>query len=168
MKKPFYIFRYISLIAIICSLIGSLLLFFIGAWKTYNAFQIVFFDYIPIGSEHLQSIDNATIYIMKSLDTFLIALALFIFAYGIFTLFIANRNDIKENGVLKWINIPNIGHLKNILAEVIIIILFVVFLEIIVENMHNLKWEFLIIPISVLLLTLGLKFLKFESKDGHQ
>jgi len=103
---------------------------------------------------------------MKSLDTFLIALALFIFAYGIFTLFISNKNDVESNGVLKWINIPSIGHLKNILAEVIIIILFVIFLEVIVENINNLKWEFLIIPISVLLLALGLKFLKLD-KDGH-
>ncbi len=166
MKKPFYIFRYISLIAIICSLIGSLLLFFIGSWKTFNAIRIIFFGYIPKGSEHLHSIDNATIYLMKSLDTFLIALALFIFAYGIFTLFISNKNTIEGNGVLKWISIPSIGHLKNILAEVIIIILFVIFLEVIVENIHNLKWEFLIIPISVLLLALGLKFLKLD-KDGH-
>lgn len=161
MKKPFYIFRYISLIAIICSLIGSLLLFFIGAWKTYSAIQIIFFDYIPNGSEHLHSTDNATIYIMKSLDTFLIALALFIFAYGIFTLFISKRND-NDNGTLKWISIPNIGHLKNILSEVIIIILFVIFLEVIIENIHNLKWEFLIIPVSVLLLALALKFLKLD------
>mgnify|MGYP003113603978 FL=1 len=166
MKKPFYIFRYISLIAIVCSLIGSLLLFFIGSWKTFNAIRIIFFGYIPKGSEHLHSIDNATIYLMKSLDTFLIALALFIFAYGIFTLFISNKNDVESNGVLKWINIPSIGHLKNILAEVIIIILFVIFLEVIVENINNLKWEFLIIPISVLLLALGLKFLKLD-KDGH-
>ena len=161
MKKPFYIFRYISLIAIICSLIGSLLLFIIGAWKTYNAIQIIFFDYIPKGSEHLHSTDNATIYLMKSLDTFLIALALFIFAYGVFTLFISKRND-NDDGTLKLISIPNIGHLKNILSEVIIIILFVIFLEVIIENIHNLKWEFLIIPVSVLLLALALKFLKLD------
>lgn len=165
MKKPFYIFRYISLIAIICSLIGSLLLFFIGARKTYNAIKIIFFDYIPTGSEHLHSTDNATIYIMKSLDTFLIALALFIFAYGIFTLFISNKNDIEDNGVLKWISIPNIEHLKTILAKVIIIILFVIFLEVVIENINNLKWEFLIIPISVLLFALGLKFLKFDKEE---
>ncbi|MCJ7758539.1 MAG: YqhA family protein [Gillisia sp.] len=162
MKKPFYIFRYISLIAIICSLIGCLLLSLMGAWKTYNAIKIIFFDYIPKGSEHLHSMDNATIYIMKALDTFLIALALFIFAYGIFTLFISNKNDIEDNGVLKWISIPNIGYLKNILSEVIIIILFVIFLEVIIENIHDLKWEFLIIPISVLLLSLGLKFLRLD------
>ncbi|MBK6731409.1 MAG: YqhA family protein [Bacteroidetes bacterium] len=165
MKKPIYIFRYFSLIAITCSLIGSLLLFFIGTWKTYNAIRIVFFDYIPSGNEHLHSIDNATIYLMKSLDTFLIAMALFIFAYGIFTLFISNKKDIKDNGVLQWIAISNIGHLKNILAELIIIILFVIFLEVIIENINNLKWEFLIIPISVLLLALGLKYLKLENKD---
>ncbi len=162
MKKPFYIFRYISIISIICSLIGSFLLFFIGAWKIYNAIQIVFFDYIPKGSEHLHFTDNATIYIMKSLDTFLIALALFIFAYGIFTLFISKKNEIDDNGILNWISIPNIGHLKNILSEVIIIILFVIFLEVIIENIHNLKWEFLIIPVSVLLLALALKFLRLD------
>lgn len=162
MKKPFYILRYISLIAIICSIIGSFLLFFMGAWKTFNAIQIIFFDYIPVGSEHLDFKDNATIYIMKALDTFLIALALFIFAYGIFTLFISNKNDIEDNGVLKWISVPNIGHLKSILSEVIIIILFVIFLEIIIENIYDLKWEFLIIPISILLLAIGLKFLRLD------
>ncbi len=167
MKKTFYIFRYISLTAIICSLIGSLLLFFSGAWKTYNAIKIVFFNYIPKGNENLLPIDNATIYLMKALDTFLIALALFIFAYGIYTLFISNKKYIKDNSVLEWINIPTIGHLKNYLAEVIIIILFVIFLEVIIENIYDLKWEFLIIPISVLLLALGLKFLKLENKDEH-
>lgn len=165
MKKPFYMFRYFSFIAVICSLMGSLLLFFIGALKTYNAFRIVFYDYIPKGKEHLHYIDNATISIMKSLDTFLIALALFIFAYGIFSLFISNKNDIEDKGVLKWISIPNIEHLKTVLAKVIIIILFVIFLEIVIENINNLKWEFLIIPISVLLFALGLKFLKSDKEE---
>jgi len=73
---------------------------------------------------------------------------------------------VEDNGVLKWIRSPNIGHLKNVLAEVIIIILFVIFLEVIVENVNNLKWEFLIIPISVLLLALGLKFLKLDNDGG--
>lgn len=99
---------------------------------------------------------------MESLDTFLIALALFIFAYGIFSLFISNKNDVEDRGILKWISVPNIGHLKKILSELIIIILFVIFLEIIIENINDLKWEFLIIPISVLLLAIGLKVLRLN------
>lgn len=165
MKKIFYLFRYISFTAIICSLIGSLLLFFIGAWKTYTAIEIVLFDYIPIGKEHLHPADSATTYLLKALDSFLIALVLFIFARGVFTLFISSKNNIENDDVLKWSRTPNIGHLKNVLAEVIIIILFVMFLEVVFENIGNLKWEFIIIPISILLLTLGLKFLKLDKGE---
>lgn len=165
MNKPFNVFRFFSLTAIICSLIGSLLLFYIGAWKTYSAIKIMFFDYLPEGYESMYFTDSATIHMMKALDAFLIALALFIFAYGVYTLFVTNKSDVQDNGVLKWIHIPNIGHLKNILAELIIIILFVLFLELVIENIHDLKWSFLIIPVSVLLLGLGLKILRLDKED---
>lgn len=165
MKKTFNLFRYFSLTAIVCSLIGSLLLSYIGAWKTYYAIKLMFFDYTPDGVTSLHFTNNATIYIMKALDAFLIALALFIFAYGVFTLFIANIDSNKSHGILKWIHISNLGHLKKILAEVIIIILFVIFLELVIENIHNLKWEFLIIPVSVILLGVGLKVLKLDEEE---
>ena len=165
MKKLINVFRYFSLTAVVCSLIGSLLLFFIGAWKTYSAIKIMFFDYLPAGNENLHFTDNATIYMMKALDSFLIALALFIFAYGVYSLFISNKNIADDKGVLKWIHVPNIGHLKNILAELIIIILFVIFLELVIENVHSLKWSFLIIPISVILLGLGLRILKLDKEE---
>jgi hypothetical protein len=54
------------------------------------------------------------------------------------------------------------------LGEVIVIILFVKFLEIIFINVNNLTWEILILPISILLLALSLKFLglgREEKKD---
>lgn len=165
MKKPLNLFRYFSLTAVMCSLIGSLLLFYIGAWKTYNAIKIMFFDYTPVGDQSIHFTNNATIYMMKALDAFLIGLALFIFAYGVYTLFVSNRKNATDSGVLKWIHIPNIGHLKNILAELIIIILFVIFLELIIENIHDLKWSFLIIPVSVLLLGVGLKILRLDKED---
>lgn len=165
MKNLFYKLRYVSLIAIFCSLVGSLLLFFLGAWKTYGAIKIVLLNYIPSGNEHLHSSDIATIYLLKALDTFLIALVLFIFAYGVYMLFFSDKQKTSNDGILKWIRVPNIGHLKNVLAEVIIIILFVLFLEVIFENIHNLKWEFLIIPVSVLLLALGLKFLSLDKEQ---
>jgi uncharacterized membrane protein YqhA len=83
----------------------------------------------------------------------------FIFAHGVFTLFISDTQTQEKTAVLKWIRTPNIGHLKNKLAEVIVIILFVKFLEILLVNLNNLKWEMLALPISILLLSLGLKFL---------
>lgn len=118
---------------------------------------------------HLDTADIATYYLIKSLDTFLIAFVLFIFAHGVFTLFISNKQPVdadKEN-VLEWIKTPNIGHLKNVLAEVIVIILFVKFLEAVLVNFDHLDWKILILPVSILLLSLGLKFLNLaeESED---
>ena len=165
MKKTFYLFRYISWTAIIGSLLGSLLVVIVGALKTINAFRVVIFNYIPENKAHLHPADIATTYLIKSLDTFLIALVLFIFAHGVYTLYISNKIYDDGNGVLKWIRTPNIGHLKNVLAEVIVIILFVKFLEVVFVNIDNLKWEILILPASIVLLALGLKFLSLNKED---
>jgi len=163
MNAIFKVFRYTSLIAIFCSLIGSLILFGVGGWETYEALKIIMHQDAPNHLEHMNFSNAATTYILKALDTFLIALVLIIFAKGIYNLFISNKNA-KTDPVLDWINIPNIGHLKNTLAEVIIVILFVIFLEIIFENLNNLKWEFTILPISILILALALKFLRMKEK----
>lgn len=161
MKETFNIFRYISWIAIVCSLLGSILLFVVGAIKTYSAYSVVLLGEVANKSlAHLDTSEVATTYLIKSLDTFLIALVLFIFAHGIFTLFISDKKPKNKTLVLKWISTPNIGHLKNILGEVIVIILFVKFLEIILINLNSLSWEILILPVSILLLALSLKFLR--------
>ena len=166
MKKPFYALRYISWIAIVFSLFGSLLLFIVGALKTLNAFRVFFLGYIPKGKDHLHAADIGITYLIKSLDTFLIALVLFIFAHGIYTLFISNTSSTKNSGVLNWIQTPNIGHLKNVLAEVIVIILFVKFLEVVFVNIDHLKWELLILPISIVLMAVGLKILKLDKEES--
>lgn len=158
-KKIFYVYRHVSWIAIISSLAGSLLLFVMGSIKTWLAFATVLFDKKPKAEmAHLEPLDVATSYLIHSLDSFLIAFVLFIFAHGIFTLFITDTH-VKNNTVLKWIRTPNIGHLKNILGEVIVIILFVKFLEIVLLNLGDLGWETLVLPVAILLLAGGLRAL---------
>lgn len=125
------------------------------------------FDTIPKTSlAHLDSAEVATHYLIKALDTFLIAFVFFIFAHGIFTLFISEKKTSDKSGVFKWINTPNIGHLKNVLAEVIVIILFVKFLETVLINLNSLSWETLILPISIVLLSFGLKFLQLGNEQN--
>jgi uncharacterized membrane protein YqhA len=166
MKQVFNTFRYVSWIAIICSMAASFLLFVMGAAKTYSAFAVFILNQTPPEAlAHLDKADIAIAYLIKSLDTFLVALVLFIFAHGIFTLFISNKAKAKtqDQSVLHWIRTPNIGHLKNILAEVIIVILFVKFLELVLINFDSLDWTILTLPISILVLSLGLKFLELGS-----
>ena len=165
MLKVFIQFRFFSFVAIICSLIGSLLMFVIGAAKTYHAFNAVLFDIVPNETlSHLKPADIATTYLIKSLDAFLIALVLFIFAFGVYSLFLLKDKDKNEHNALGWIKIPNISHLKNILAEVIIIIIFVKFLEIVFISLDQFSWEILLLPVAILMLSLGLKFLELRQE----
>ena len=166
MLKVFIHFRFFSFIAILCSLIGSLLMFVIGATKTYHAFNAVLFNIVPNETlSHLKPSDIATTYLIKSLDAFLIALVLFIFAYGVYSLFLFKEKEKNPHPALDWIKIPNISHLKNILAEVIIIILFVKFLEIVFISLDQISWEVLLLPVAILLLSLGLKFLELRQES---
>ncbi len=112
MKQVFNTFRYVSWIAIICSMAASFLLFLMGAAKTYSAFAVFILNQTPPEAlAHLDKADIAIAYLIKSLDTFLVALVLFIFAHGIYTLFISNKAKAKtqEPSVLHWIRTPNIS-----------------------------------------------------------
>ncbi|MCG9786063.1 YqhA family protein [Vibrio barjaei] len=159
-KRLLVQFRYVSWIAIIGSMAGSVLLFLIGAAKTYNAFGVFLLNAEPPSELlHLDRADIAISYLIKSLDTFLVALVLFIFSHGVYTLFIKNKTAEETDSTLSWIKTPNIGHLKNKLAEVIIIILFVKFLELVLINFNQLQWEMLVLPSAIVLLSGGLKLL---------
>ena len=169
MERLLFSIRYISWVAIVCSITGSLLMFYVGALKTYKAVATIFFGRIPHESlSQLKPANVTTAYLIKSLDAFLIAFVLMIFAFGVYSLFISKHSDIDESGALKWIRIPSLAHLKNTLAEVIIVILFVNFLEIALLNLKSLTWELFVLPGSILLLALSLKFLDLRDKHSSK
>ena len=161
-RKSFDSVRFASLIAVICSLAGSVLMFFIGAVKTVKAFVVIVTDPYQAGVENrLATADLATKFLIKSIDAFLIGMVLLIFGFGVYNLFIKKLNtEVPE--VMDWVSIPSIGHLKNKLAEIIVVILFVKFLEVVLLSLNKLEWELLVLPASILLLAVSLKFLKLE------
>ena len=165
MDKYFSSFRFISLVAVLGSLLGSILMFIIGGTKIYYAYAAYFLGFQPptdLGG--LKGSDIATAYLIKSFDAFLIALVLFIFAYGVYSIFVSQKTEEAGSDPLKSVRITTISQLKKILAEIIIIILFVKFLEIALINLNNLRWELLVMPSSILLLSLSLKFLELKDK----
>lgn len=174
MNKIFYQFRYVSWVAVVSSLCGSILMFIVGAAKTYYAFHYAFagkfFRTVPDNKlAYLETpAEVATVYLVKSIDSFLIALVLFIFAYGVYWIFIAEGKESDRKDPLQAIRITSIGHLKNILAEVIVIILFVLFLEVELIHAFTPRWEILVLPISILLLSASLKFLDLRHDNGKE
>lgn len=155
--------RAVGLIAVISSAFGALLMAVIGATKTIKALT----SFIPEGfsnTTETSSEANASIaLIAQAIDAFLIALVLVIFGAGIYRLFVRRIPAVEDDVGEDVTKIRSIGQLKNILAELVIIILFVKFLEIGLNSSEQLDWSMLVLPAGTLLLAAALKLLDLKS-----
>jgi uncharacterized membrane protein YqhA len=161
MFQRFFSLRLISIIAVISLFIGSALMFIIGAGQTLTAIAVFIFDfYTENMPAHLTQSTLASVLLVQAVDSFLFALVLLIFSFGIYTLFIANASQKEMEKLPGWLHIANISQLKTTLLQVIIVILAVNLLEhVIVVGPDALKVETLIIPISVLCLAGALRLM---------
>jgi uncharacterized membrane protein YqhA len=107
------------MIAVVSLLVASVVAFLWGAVKTIT---IILNLVISYGKEPLVAIS-----LIELMDTFLIAVALFIFAVGMYELF------IKDINFPNWLVIHNLHDLKAKLGSVIILVMAVTFLKHLVE-----------------------------------
>ena len=155
--------RYISLVAVIASGLGSILMFLIGAIKTGRAYLA----YFSGGVAHQPGLaaKQAITYMIQAIDVFLIGLVLMIFAGGIHHLFI-RRRESDSTGSNNWAKVTSITQLKRILVELVLVILFVRTLEgAMVLEPSGYKWEDLVLPLAILMLALALKFMELKRQD---
>ncbi len=161
-EKLFTRFKHFSIVAVIASIMGSLLMFIIGSVKVVRAYDAYFLMEMAGGITLKSKAGFAIAYLMQAIDAFLIALVLMIFGYGIFILFVADEKA-RERGQSGGFKISSISELKRIIAEMIVIILMVKFLEIVLTNATGFTWQMLVLPVSVLLLAGAVRVLKMES-----
>lgn len=166
----FWMTRLLTLTAVLSSIAGAVLMFFLGATKTLRAFAV------QLGTEELAegvpADVGAVIWLMDALDHFLIALVLLFFGYGVYGLFIRPDYRAVEIGLPSWIHVERIGQLKQTLAEVIIVVLFVLFLREALQTFHSGvvvmtpmgMGRFLLLPISILVLSAALRLVQLHPK----
>ena len=162
MFSYFFRLRYIVLLIIFSTFIGSALMMSIGVVETLDVFNMYLFGAeIPEEFAEISRGEIASLMMVGVLDSLLFGLVLIIFSYGVYVLYI---HDPKEKEELpEWLRVKDVEHLKKTLAQVIVVILFVKFLEITIEIIAHkngvFTWEHLVLPISIFLLSLGLKVL---------
>ena len=100
--------------------------------------------------------------ILESLDVFLIALVFLIFAMGIATLFLDKPGSEQRFKLPSWLNISNFTELKLLLWEAVLTTLVVYFVSAVVKADGDYQWELLIIPGSIVLLSLAVFVLRKE------
>jgi uncharacterized membrane protein YqhA len=167
--------RYLTALAVVGSLGGSILMFFFGLLNIIDAFRYGtrVFDSI----EREGAIPNeaiSVISVIEGLDRFLIAIVLLYFSYGVYSLFIRPEQNEKELSLPEWLRVKQIGQLKQVVAEVIIVILFVLFLRLALRafldpQISGLTWQeamsFLLIPVATTLLALSLRLVELHPKQ---
>lgn len=161
--------RYLTVFAVFGSLAGSVLMFFLGLFNIYLAFA----GGLRISLDEDESFGaQAVISVIEALDRFLIAIVLLYFAYGVYTLFLHPEETEEDLALPEWLKIRQIGQLKQVVAEVIIVILLVLFLRLALQAFHSETTTLealqiatlMVLPVSVLLLALALRFVQLHPK----
>ena len=157
--------RFVSALSILSSLVGALVMFWIGTTNTINAILLVVGaeDAVVEGSS-VEPTELATIELLECLDDFLVGLAFLYFAYGIYSLFI--QLGQKDDNTPSWLRVTNIGTLKKTLLEVLVVLLAVIFVKGLLERLsfRGLEWTYLVIPLSILAIAASTRLLQFEDE----
>ena len=159
-ERPFFALRYVTLIPVILSFVGVILMFAIGAIETWEALESLLGAFGD-GVDHEKALKESALMLIRSVDAFLMGLVLLIFSYGIYDLFVSNLEPAhKQFTRPNWLLFTNIGDLKITLTEVVLIILVITFFELVLESAERFEdvWSLLIIPVGVFLLAVGIAF----------
>jgi uncharacterized membrane protein YqhA len=168
-QTVFRLTRLSTLFAIASSFLGALLMFYLGVANTFDAFLLQFGGDVAEAAE-LPRAELTVIVLMDALDRFLIGMVLLFFSYGVYGLFIRPDASAQEMGLPDWMHVERIGQLKQTIAEVILVVLFVLFLRIALEQFHaggaaiepEGAMRFLLLPVSILLLSAALRFVRLD------
>jgi uncharacterized membrane protein YqhA len=109
---------------------------------------------------------QVTVPVLEAVDAFLFGIVLVIFAYGIAIGFVFTLPEGFGQRLPDWMKVQGVGQLKATLAEVVIVVLIVIFARVVVEANGKFEWSMLVLPASILLIALALRMIEL-GKVGH-
>jgi uncharacterized membrane protein YqhA len=147
---------------VIALLIGSLAAFYLGAMSIYEAFLQV----SSAQSSHSAVETNKVIvYLISSIDEFLLGIIMIIISLGIYELFISKldviENEDEDLPYPKWLTFHSLEELKAVLTKVIVIILMVYFFKSVVMMTFD-------TPLSILYLSIGIILIALANYLSHK
>jgi uncharacterized membrane protein YqhA len=151
--------RAIMLIGSAGALVGSLLMFLQGGLFLHEAWHTVMTE-----GDAMQK--QVTVPVLEAVDSFLFGIVLVIFAYGIAIGFVFTLPEGYGQRLPTWMKVGGVGQLKATLAEVVIVVLIVIFARVVVEAQGKFEWSMLVLPASILLIAVALRMIELGS-DKH-
>lgn len=153
------IYNFFVSIPIFASLIICIIFSGFGVYDTVLAISAIFKGLIHTN-------ENIAIKLIDALDLFLISFLFLIFALGFSQLFMAKSklSEALENLTPKWLQVENFTELKLILWETVLTSMVIIFVAALLKNAGNFKWEMVIYPIGIVLISLSGYFIRKGEK----
>ncbi len=151
--------RFIVLLAVVFGLLGAIILFVIASLDIWHvaveSFQVVM--HIIPHPEHFH--EDVVSGIIGAVDLYLIAVVMFIFAFGLYELFISDIEAAEGKNGSKLLAIHSLDQLKDKIAKVIVMVLVVNFFQRVIHTNFTTPLEMMYFAGSITLLAVGLYFL---------
>ena len=123
-EKLLWSVRYITILAVILSIIAAFTLIILGSWDIIQA--VIFYN--PLFDESISNNNDLLFKIISAIDLFLIGIVLLIFGFGIYELFVSEIDFANAKFTESTLKIRDLDQLKNKIIKVVIIVLIVKFL----------------------------------------
>jgi len=155
--------RFITLSAVIFSILAAFALFFVASADLYHVL-VTTYQYFFAGVHPENFHEDIVANIIGAIDLYLIAVVLLIFGFGIYELFISDIDVAKDSGGNKILYVSSLDELKDKIGKVIVMVLVVSFFQRVLHAEYKGALEMLYLSFSILALSLGLYFLHKEGK----
>ena len=156
--------RFIVILAVVFGLIGAIILFVVASmdiWEVAGMTFAVITHTIP-HPEHFH--EDIVAGIIGAVDLYLIAVVMFIFAFGLYELFISDIDQAEGKNGSKLLAIHDLDQLKDKIAKVIVMVLVVSFFQRVLHTEFASPLEMLYFALSITALAVGLSFLSKVGK----
>ena len=167
--------RFIVLLAVTSSMISSVILFVVATVDVIELIAKVF-RYVSMGTNdrtgavYEEFHGEVVGHIIGAVDDFLLATVLFIFALGLYELFISNIDEAEAEAAAssRILLIHSLDDLKDRLAKVILMILIVTFFKNVIHTTFDDPLKILYLGVGILFVALALFFTHkgAEGKEG--
>ncbi len=152
-EKFLWSFRYITILAVILSILSAFTLIVIGSWDIIEA--VIFYN--PLFDNSISSNNELLFKLISAIDLFLIGIVLLIFGFGIYELFVSEIDFANSKFTESTLKIRDLDQLKNKIIKVIIIVLIVKFFEKVLKFSENFTtpMDILYFGLSILSICVG-------------
>lgn len=155
--------RFIVILAVIFGLMGAIILFIVASMDIWEV-AIYTFDAIVTHVHPDGFHENIVSGIIGAVDLYLIAVVMFIFAFGLYELFISDIDQAQGKNGSKLLAIDDLDQLKDKIAKVIVMVLVVSFFQRVLHTSFTSPLEMLYFALSITALAVGLSFLSKVGK----